>query len=37
VIFDCKDSVRLRFDTISGSNAVVSGIFFDPDSAQQAR
>ncbi|HEV2329601.1 MAG TPA: alpha-L-rhamnosidase C-terminal domain-containing protein [Verrucomicrobiae bacterium] len=36
VIFDCRDSVRLRFDTIRGSNAVVSGIFFDPDSAQQA-
>ena len=36
VIFDCKDSVRLRFDTIGGSNAVVSGIFFDPDSTQQA-
>ncbi|HTV43195.1 MAG TPA: alpha-L-rhamnosidase C-terminal domain-containing protein [Candidatus Sulfotelmatobacter sp.] len=35
VIFDCRDSVRLRFDNISGSNAVVSGIFFDPDSAQQ--
>jgi hypothetical protein len=30
VIFDCHDSVRLRFDTISGANAVVSGIFFDP-------
>ena len=36
VIFDCHDSVRLRFDTIAGSNAVVSGIFFDPDSGQQA-
>ena len=36
VVFDCRDSVRLRFDTIRGSNAVVSGIFFDPDSAQQA-
>ena len=30
VIFDCHDSVRLRFDCIQGSNAVVSGIFFDP-------
>ena len=36
VIFDCRDSVRLRFDTIAGSNAVVSGIFFDPESAKQA-
>ncbi len=36
VIFDCHDSVRLRFDTISGPNSVVSGIFFDPDSTQQA-
>ena len=35
VIFDCRDSVRLRFDDIRGSNAVVSGIFFDPDSEQQ--
>ena len=34
VIFDCRDSVRLRFNTISGPNAVVSGIFFDPDSAR---
>lgn len=30
LIFDCRDSVRLRFDTIRGDNAVVSGIFFDP-------
>jgi alpha-L-rhamnosidase len=36
VIFECHDSVRLRFDTIRGPNAVVSGIFFDPDSAQRA-
>jgi hypothetical protein len=36
VIYECRDSVRLRFDTIWGSNAVVSGIFFDPSSAQQA-
>jgi alpha-L-rhamnosidase len=35
VIFNCRDSVRLRFDTIRGSNAVVSGIFFDPPSSQQ--
>jgi alpha-L-rhamnosidase len=35
VIFDCRDSVRLRFDNIGGPNAVVSGIFFDPDSAEQ--
>jgi hypothetical protein len=34
VIYDCRDSVRLRFDTIWGSNAVVSGIFFDPSSTQ---
>ncbi len=32
VIFDCQDSVRLRFDDVRGSNAVVSGIFFDPSS-----
>jgi hypothetical protein len=36
VIFDCRDSVRLRFDNICGTNAVISGIFFDSDSAQQA-
>ena len=30
VIFECRDSVRLRFDTIRGPNAVVSGLFFDP-------
>jgi hypothetical protein len=30
VIFECHDSVRLRFDNIRGSNAGVSGIFFDP-------
>jgi len=36
VIFDCHDSVRLRFDNILGSNAMVSGIFFDPDSAPPA-
>lgn len=36
VIFDCRDSVRVRFDNIRGANAVVSGIFFDPASAQQA-
>ena len=32
VIFECHDSVRLRFDKIMGPNAVVSGIFFDPAS-----
>jgi alpha-L-rhamnosidase len=36
VVFDCRDSVRLRFDTIGGANAVVSGIFFDPESSPQA-
>ncbi|HEV2453477.1 MAG TPA: alpha-L-rhamnosidase C-terminal domain-containing protein, partial [Verrucomicrobiae bacterium] len=30
VIYDCHDSVRLRFDNVRGPNAVVSGIFFDP-------
>ncbi|HEY1789729.1 MAG TPA: hypothetical protein VGJ73_16395, partial [Verrucomicrobiae bacterium] len=31
VIFECRDSVRLRFDNIQGDNATVSGIFFDPE------
>ncbi len=37
IVFDCRDSVRLRFDNIGGPNTVVSGIFFDPASTQQAR
>jgi hypothetical protein len=36
VIYDCRDSVRLRFDTICGSNTVLSGIFFDPNPTRQA-
>jgi len=34
VIFDCRDSVRLRFDRMNGPNVVVSGIFFDSESVQ---
>jgi alpha-L-rhamnosidase len=30
LVFDCQDSVRLRFNTIRGPDAVVSGVFFDP-------
>ncbi len=30
LIFECQDSVRLRFNTIRGPDAVVSGVFFDP-------
>ena len=37
VMFECQDSVRLRFDTIGGSNAVVSGIFFDPNAMENVR
>lgn len=30
LIFDCRDSVRLRINAVRGPDAVLSGIFFDP-------
>ena len=30
IVFECHDSVRVRFDPIRGGNAVLSGLFFGP-------
>jgi hypothetical protein len=34
LVFRCDRSVRVRIDHVRGDNAVISGVFFDPASAQ---